>query len=101
LGFRRPYTWDGSYPLKTRKQPEPLLDVLEKEDEVIVVVELPGLTKQDVKLQASENKLTISVDRPQKRYRRELDLPAEVDSRTIKTSYKNGVLEVRLKKEKT
>ena len=101
FGFGRPYMWDSSHPPKIRKQREPLLDVLEEEDEVLVVAELPGVTKQDINVHASGNKITISVDKPRKRYHRELHLPAEVDSKTIKTSYKNGVLGVRLKKQRT
>lgn len=91
---------DSYYPINIRKQQEPLLDVLEEEDEVIVVVELPGVAKQDVNVQASGNKLTIDVDKPQKKYHRELNLLAEIDTETIKTAYKNGVLEVRLKKQR-
>ena len=83
-----------------REQREPLLDVLEEEDEVLVVAELLGVAENDINIHASENKITISVDKPQKFYRRELDLPAAVDPKTIKTSYKNGVLEVRLKKQR-
>jgi HSP20 family protein len=83
-----------------REHREPLLDVFEEGDEVIVVAELLCVAEQDINVHASENKITISVDKPQKRYRRELDLPAEVDPKRIKTSYKNGVLEVRLKKQR-
>ncbi len=83
-----------------REQREPLLDVLEEEDEVLVVAELLGVAENDINTHASENKITISVDKPQKFYRREMDLPVAVDPKTVKTSYKNGVLEVRLKKRR-
>ncbi len=84
---------------RIREQREPLVDVLDEEEEVVVVAELPGVEKEDIKLQASENELTIIVDTPQRKYHKELPLPEEVDSKPVKASYKNGVLEVRFKKK--
>jgi len=77
---------------------EPLVDVFEEDDTVKVVAEVPGVEKKDINLNASENKLIISVDTPQRKYYKEVDLPAEVDPKSASASYKNGVLEVVLKK---
>lgn len=77
---------------------EPLVDVYEEEDVVKVVAEVPGVEKDDINLNATERKLVISVDTPQRKYYKEVDLPAEVDPKSAKASYKNGVLEVVLKK---
>jgi HSP20 family protein len=44
--------------------------------------------------------LTISVDIPQRKYFKEIKLPAKVNVRDAKTEYKNGVLEVKLLKAK-
>jgi len=79
---------------------EPLVDVIEEEDEVVVVAELPGVEKEDIDLNATERELVISVDTEERKYYKHLELPAEVDPRSAKASYKNGVLEVRLKKVK-
>ena len=87
------------YGPRIREQKEPLMDMLAEEEEVVVVAELPGVEKEDINLHASENELTISVDTPQRKYHKELPLPEEVDSKPVKASYKNGVLEVRFKKK--
>jgi len=77
---------------------EPLVDVYEEEDVIKVVAEVPGVDKNDINLNASERKLIISVDTPQRKYYKEVDLPAEVDPQSAKATYKNGVLEVVLRK---
>ena len=87
------------YGTRIREQREPLVDVLDEEEEVIVVAELPGVEKEDINLHASEDELIISVDTPQRKYHKELPLPEEVDPKPVRASYKNGVLEVRLKKK--
>jgi HSP20 family protein len=83
-----------------KEQREPLTDVLITDDEVRVVAELPGVEKDDIKLHATEDSLTISVDKPQHRYYKKVKLPAKVEVKQAKSSYKNGVLEVRLQKRK-
>ncbi len=83
---------------KIREEREPLVDVIEEDKDVVVVAELPGVEKDDINLNTTENNLTISVDTPQRKYRKELPLPAKVDPKSAQASYKNGVLEVRLKK---
>lgn len=87
------------YGPRIREQREPLVDMLDEEEEVVVVAELPGVEKGDINLHASEGELTISVDTPQRKYHKELPLPEEVDPKTVRASYKNGVLEVRFKKK--
>ena len=77
---------------------EPLVDVYEEEDSIKVIAEVPGVDKNDINLNVTEKKLIISVDTPQRKYYKEVDLPAEVDPQSSKATYKNGVLEVVLKK---
>jgi len=77
---------------------EPLVDIVEEDDEIVVVAELPGVEKEDIDLSCTERELIISVDTEKRKYYKRLELPAEVDPKSAKASYKNGVLEVRLKK---
>jgi len=83
---------------KIREDREPLVDVLEEDKDVVVVAELPGVEKEDIKLHATEDHLTISVDTSDRKYYKELFLPVCVDPASARAVYKNGVLEVRLKK---
>jgi HSP20 family molecular chaperone IbpA len=77
---------------------EPLVDVFEDEESIVVVAELIGIDKSDIDLHATQDKLTISVDSADFKYRREIELPARVDVGSSSSRLKNGVLEIRLKK---
>jgi len=83
-----------------KEEREPLVDIITTNGEVKVIVELPGVEKNDIKLHGTENSLTISVDTPQRKYYKEVELPVKVDPKEAKSSYKNGVLEVTLQKKK-
>ncbi len=85
---------------RIKEEREPLVDVVETDSEVHVVAELPGVEKTDIKLHGTEDTLTISVDTPQRKYYKEVKLPAKVNVKEAKTAYKNGVLEVTLPKVK-
>jgi HSP20 family protein len=77
---------------------EPLVDVIDGKEEVTVIAELPGVDKNDIDLNADGRSLTISVDTADRRYGKTLRMPAEVDPDSIKANYKNGILEVKLKR---
>lgn len=79
---------------------ESLIDVIPSNDEIKIIAELPGVEKQDIKLHATESTLSISVRTPGRKYHKEIELPSEIDAKTAKTTYKNGVLEVVLQKMK-
>ncbi len=79
---------------------EPLVDVIDDEDNVKVLAELPGVEKEDIKLYATPRGLTISVDNVDRRYYKELSFDSEIDRGTAKSSYRNGVLEINFKKKR-
>lgn len=83
---------------QVKEEREPLVDTVETNDDVHVVVELPGVEKSDIKLHGTEDSLTISVDTPQYKYYKEVSLPVKVRVKEANSSYKNGVLEVVLPK---
>jgi HSP20 family protein len=85
-------------PPEVKEEREPLVDIVETESEVRVVVELPGVEKTDIKLHGTEDSLDISVDTPQNKYYKEVQLPAKVRVKEAASTYKNGVLEVVLPK---
>jgi len=84
---------------RIKEEREPLVDVYTTDGEVKVIAELPGVNKEDIQLHGTEDTLTISVDTPERKYYKEVKLPAKVDPKGAKTSYKNGVLEVTLPKK--
>jgi HSP20 family protein len=85
---------------QVQQEREPLVDVVETNGEIHIVAELPGVDKKDIKVHATEDTLTITVDSPQRKYFKEVELPAKIKLRDAKSQYKNGVLEVTLQKEK-
>jgi len=100
FGNIKPEARFGRPSINIREEREPLVDVMTTDDEVKVIAELPGVEKKDIKLHGTETSLTISVDTPQRKYYKEVELPTKVDPKKAKSSYKNGVLEVTLPKKK-
>lgn len=79
---------------------EPLTDIIEDRDKVCITAELPGVEKTDISLDAFLDKLTIKVNTEQRKYFKEVPLPAEVQPDSIEASFKNGVLDVTVRKRK-
>ena len=88
-----------SSPLNVQDRREPLVDVIEDTDSIMVLAELPGVEKKDIKIYATSKGLTISVDNMDRRFYKELDFIDEIDKLSSKSSYKNGVLEISFKKK--
>jgi HSP20 family protein len=91
FGFTRPS-------LDVKEEREPLVDIINANGEIKIIVELPGVEKEDVKLHGTEDKLTISVATSEQRYFKEIEMPSKIEPKKAKTSYKNGVLEVTVPK---
>jgi len=83
---------------KKTKEPEPLIDVLDEKDEVVVVAELAGFNSEDSKIHVKDQRLILSTATPSRKYYKSLNLPKRVIPSTMRTTYKNGVLEIRLRK---
>ncbi len=93
---------------------QPFIDVIETDKEVLATAEMPGLEKQDIKINLTEDRLEISAEtkheekkeekgylyreRRSGSYYRAISLPSSVDPDNSKASYKNGVLEIKMPK---
>jgi HSP20 family protein len=99
FGNMKPNLGQGRPPLSLSDRREPLVDTIEDKNSIKVLAELPGVEKKDIKLHASSTNLTINVENPERRYYKLLEFPFEVDVSTAESSYKNGVLEVNIKKK--
>jgi len=85
-------------PFSFKEEREPLVDIVETDSEVKVLAELPGVEKDEIKLHLTQNTLTINVDTDERKYHKKLELPAEVDLKSARSTYRNGVLEVTFRK---
>jgi HSP20 family protein len=74
---------------------EPVIDVFEEQDRVLVLVEMPGVSQDDVKIEVSGDLLTISARRGNLQYRKEVRLPASFPRDHIEVSSNNGIVEIR------
>jgi HSP20 family protein len=77
---------------------EPLVDVVEEDDEIIVVAEVPGVGKDEIKVRIKGTELTIHSDNQERPYHKVIQLPTQVVKEVAKSAIRNGVLEIRLKK---
>ena len=79
---------------------KPLIEVDEQGINIIVIAEMPGVTKKDIELKATSHSLTISTKNSEfgRNYYKEIELPAAINSDYAKARYQNGILEVKLKK---
>ncbi|MFX1504043.1 MAG: archaeal heat shock protein Hsp20 [Promethearchaeota archaeon] len=85
---------------EVKKVREPLTEVNEEDDQIIVICEMPGVTKDDIELKATRDSLTISTKSNVvgRNYYKEVKLPSTINSDYARARYTNGILEVKLKK---
>jgi HSP20 family protein len=78
---------------------EPMVDVFDEKDHIRVIAELPGVSKGNIDLEVKEDILKISAQRKERKYSKEVLLPSAVKKEKIESSYKNGILEIKLLKK--
>ncbi len=94
----------------------PCVDMIEEEDKIRVIADMPGVEKEDISLNIKGDMLEISAERrieeeeerkgyirkerTYTKYYRKMPLPADIDVDKIEATFKNGVLEVSMPKVK-
>jgi len=78
-------------------QREPLVDVFDEGDHLLIIAELPGVEEKDVRVRLRDDRLTLSINSPDHEYRKEVTLPCPAEGE-IDRLHKNGILQVRLRK---
>ena len=90
----------------------PPVDILERGNEVVLKVDLPGVSQEEIDIRVEENSLTIQgerrllketseenyiqIERPYGTFRRTFNIPRMIRQERIKASYKDGVLTIVL-----
>jgi HSP20 family protein len=98
FGNIRPDTRMGRPHLDIKDKREPLADVVTTDSKIQIIIELPGVGKDDIQLRGTKDTITVSVDTHERSYYKKLSLPAYVDPATAKSKYTNGVLEISFNK---
>ncbi|MFH1835953.1 MAG: Hsp20/alpha crystallin family protein [Methanobacteriota archaeon] len=84
-------------PQRPEAEREPLIDVIQEADKTKVLIELPGVDKKEIQLTSNDKTLEVSVDSVNRKFHKKIELPHAVGN--PKAEYRNGVLEVSLKRE--
>ena len=87
--------------LPTAESREPLVDTIvdDKEGELKLVAEMPGVEKSDINVVVEGKTVNIDAERGQKKYHVKVPVKNKVDEGSAKASYKNGILELTFKLE--
>lgn len=88
-------TKEGAEVTKAR---EPIADVFDEQDHVLVIVELPGIDESTINLTIKEDVLILEAGSDERKYAKEILLPAKIDSESKEMKFQNGVLELKFKK---
>jgi HSP20 family protein len=82
---------------------EPLVDTSfdEKDNLLTITAEMPGITKQDVKVELEEGLITIHAEKGDKKYHTQVPIGEELDSDSAKATYTNGILELKIKSKRS
>lgn len=98
FGNIKPEPYSGKSKVKSVR--EPLVEVNEENDQIVVIAEVPGAIKEDIEIKATSRSLTISTkqDSLSINYYKEIELPSAINSDYAKARLQNGILEVKLKK---
>jgi len=95
----------------------PPVDILERENEVVLKVDLPEMNQDQIEIKVEENTLIVrgerkfiketpagtylQIERPYGTFQRTFAIPRLIDQEKIKASYKDGVLRIVLPKRET
>jgi HSP20 family molecular chaperone IbpA len=81
-----------------RQDPKPLIDIFQDSNNITIIAEIAGFNKETFKINVKDQKITLSAKSKERRYYKSLNLPKVVIPDETHTKYKNGVLEIKLKK---
>ena len=76
---------------------DPLIDVLDNTEGFTVIVELPGVEKNEINVETSATELFIETTGT-KKYKKNVNFGEEIDQSSVNSQFKNGILEVKCRK---
>ncbi|MDH3973793.1 MAG: Hsp20/alpha crystallin family protein [Deltaproteobacteria bacterium] len=115
--WRRPFSMFGRPWMPSLRFPEaevsaPTVDIFREGNDVVVKAELPGMTKEDIDVTLTDDRITISGEKKKEEkveekdyyryerstgsFTRSFHLPEDVQSDKAKAKFKNGILEIKI-----
>ena len=92
------YRSSQSYVRRNLRDPKPLIDIFQEKQWITIVAEIAGFNKETLKIHVKDQKITLSAKAKNRRYYKSLNLPKVVVPNAVHTTFKNGVLEIKLQK---
>ncbi len=92
--FASPKKKSADMPQRTSLEPE--TDVFIEGNAVVIYAQLSGVSESDITLVAHADRIEIRAKSSSVLYEKIVPLPATIQPESLATSYKNGILEVRL-----
>ncbi len=80
---------------------EPVTDFFDEPDEIVLLFELPGVRRKDIRATLSDDILLVEAKSGERLYRKETLIEAKLRPGTPQLDLNNGLLEIRLKKERS
>jgi HSP20 family protein len=116
--FRKPFSflpsWMPMMKMHGMEEFAPSIDIMTEGDNIVVKAELPGIKKEDIVVDLTDDTITIygekqkeekvakkdyhSIERSYGSFKRTLSLPSEVEAERASAKFKDGVLEIRIPK---
>ncbi len=77
---------------------EPMVDVFDEKDHIRIIAEMPGVEKDDIHIDVKDEVVTLKAERGERKYKKDVALPSPVNTSTVTSAYKNGVMEIKMEK---
>ena len=90
----------GRKEIKVVETREPIVDIFNEKAHILLVAELPGAAKENIKLDLKGDILILEAGDAKSRYSKEILLKEKVNFKEKKVNFKNGILEIKIPKKK-
>jgi HSP20 family protein len=78
---------------------EPMSDITITDKEVKIAVEMPGVSKENIKINVYDETVEVTSTDPKRKYHEVIEIPPETDIETARSNFNNGILEIVFKKK--
>ena len=88
----------GSRPQNVSESRDPAVDVLEskKDNSIKIIVEMPGVTKENIKVTENQGMVNITAENGDRKYNKNIPTGKKLDADKSKANYLNGILELEI-----
>ena len=85
---------------KKSKEDKSSYDVIKGDSEVTITIDMPDTKKEEIDLRITKDTIELMPNNPKGKYHRLINLPCNVKSKTATFTYRNGILDIVIMREK-